>query len=295
MTVMRLTEGAGGETIQRREGSELLPIVPILADKETVKTASMFRKSPPDGRGYVPPVDEDAYELMAEARKMADLSRVIIDFSDDFVPPHPIMWETLDHFILCGDRIAQDSAGLAVLRDWLFRGGRLCIFLDRTSPETVASILGHGATIQVVDRVELDEFTIEEVLHPEGHRPFDRRRFEQPVELLRVLAEEVEVQCRVNGWPAAFWKKAGNGEVLFLTLGPSGWRPAQIPAGGDPAPEFVEPAYRDHHCLRLVAQRFFQPRSPSPSYRRSHKRCSRRRSDIAFPAGDWPQGCLVST
>lgn len=265
LTVMKLIERNGQEMIQRREGDELLPVTPLLADKEQVKTASIFRKGEPNGQGVVPDLDTDAYELMATARQLADLSRVIIDFHDDFAPPHPVMWETLDQVVLSGDRILQDSAGLAVLRDWLYRGGRLCIFLDRTSTETVAAILGHGNSIRVVDRVELDEFTIEDVLQPEGHRQIDRRKFEQPIELVRVLADDVEVHCRVNGWPAAFWKKTGNGEILFLTLGPRGWYPAQVPEGGNASPEFNESSFRDNHTLRSLAVRFYQARPSEPA------------------------------
>ena len=264
MTTLAILESSGGEMIKRRTGQDLLPNVPILADREAVKTAAIFRRAFPDGRGYVADLDNDAYELMATARQLSDLSRVIITLSDDFSPPHPVMWESLHQFILCGDRIMEDSAGLAVLRDWLFRGGRLCVFLDRTSPETVAAILGHGDTFRIVDRVELDEFTIEDTWQTGTGAISDRRRFETPVELVRVIAEGVDVHTRVNGWPAAFWKPAGNGEVLFITLAPDGWRPSQIRPGDEGLAENNDAKFRGQAALQSVASRFFQPRPAEP-------------------------------
>lgn len=264
MTTLALLDSSSGEMIKRRTGQELLPNVPILADKETVKTAAIFRKAFPDGRGYIAELDNDAYEMMAIARELAELPRVIITLSDDFSPPHPIMWESLHQFILCGDRIMEDSAGLAVLRDWLFRGGRLCVFLDRTSPETVAAILGHGDTYREVDRVQLDDFTIEDTWQTATGTISDQRRFETPVEFVRVIAEGVDVHTRVNGWPAAFWKQAGSGEVLFITLAPDGWRPNQIRQGDENLPENKEAKFREQRTLRSLASRFYQPRPAEP-------------------------------
>jgi hypothetical protein len=50
---------------------------------------------------------------------------------------------------------------MAMLRGWVRDGGRLWIALDAVAPETVEAILGHDSGIEVVDRVEIDRFTVE--------------------------------------------------------------------------------------------------------------------------------------
>ena len=46
---------------------------------------------------------------------------------------------------------------------------------------------------------------------------------EIPVEMVRVLVDSDDVQFRVNGWPAAFWCRAGHGEVLLTTVDARAW------------------------------------------------------------------------
>jgi hypothetical protein len=261
-----LLEANGREVIRQREGAELMGTLPLRADLEPIKPVGIYRNPTVDSHGNTTVQDVDAYELMAQARQYTEYSRVIMEFTDDFVPQHPAMWETVDQIILCGDRIVEDSQGLAVLRDWLFRGGKLCVFLDRTNPETIAAILGHGESYQVVDRVELDEFTIEDESGITGRQVKERRRFENPVELVRVVASDrTEVHCRVNGWPAAFWQQAGNGEVLFIALGPDGWRPAPIVPGWESLPENTDPEFRNDMAIRSIGFRFYRPRSVEPN------------------------------
>jgi hypothetical protein len=66
----------------------MLPSLPLLADIEGIKTVGIFRKNDSGPLGIDRDPDEDAYELMAQAREFAEYGRVIMGFVDDFVPPH---------------------------------------------------------------------------------------------------------------------------------------------------------------------------------------------------------------
>lgn len=261
MTLLSLRDSPQGEIIERRPGLELLRSSMLTIDREPVKTAALYRKPLPDQRGAVHDADEDAYEWVAEARKLAGLSRIVMEFSDDFVPSHVAMWDSLDQVILCSDRIVDDSAGLANLRDWLHRGGQLCVFLDRVTADTIAALVGNSISFQVVDRVELDEFTIENTITWDPGRTRDKRRFEQPVELVRVVTDVADIHSRVNGWPAAFRQRVGSGEILFVALGPRGWIPPPIQPGQEKLPENTDVDFRTSGALQYVAERFFQPRA----------------------------------
>ena len=178
--------------------------------------------------------------------------------------------DALDHLVIASDRIAEDVAALVAVRRWLAGGGRLWIMLDEVAPDTAFAILGDGFTSQIVDRVDLTELTVQ--YHRRGAKPEDGERLpykrpgeplEDPVSLVRVFVRDAEVTHTVGEWPAAFWQKAGNGVVLFTTLGPRGWYRPRIE--GDP---------RAKHSLMpqgsiatkpyvLLSQRFLESRQPA--------------------------------
>jgi hypothetical protein len=140
--------------------------------------------------------------------------------NDRFLPPTPEGWDAIGHLVIAGDRLADDAAGQAALRQWIAGGGRVWIQLNSTPPETVRSLLGDAFRVEVVDRVALstlpDEFT-------RGVPVEAEHELEQQVELVRVLVDGAEVLSEVHGWPTSFAIGFGRGEVLVTTLGPRGW------------------------------------------------------------------------
>ncbi len=248
---MRLTETDDAETYQNVADETKIPSQPLLLDHEQSKAGMMFHRDPPNTFPSTASIDEDAYEAVYKARESATSSRITIQFTADFLPPYPTALESLDQMVISGDRILNDSAGLANLRHWLQRGGRIWIMLDTTSMETVTALLGNEARCAVIDRVELNEFQMEEFGDDQRNTTgptAESWSSETPVELLRVFPGTDDVQCRIDGWPVAFWQSVGDGEVLFTTLGPRGWV-----ASGDPT-----------HGLTSVARRFFQSSEARP-------------------------------
>ena len=236
----------------------------VAIDREVIKCAALYRKVRPDVFGKVADIDADAYETFLRAKQTVDTSRIVMEFTDDLIPSHASMWDSLDQFVLCSDRIVDDSVGIANLRNWVQRGGHLWVFLDRVQPSTVEAIVGHSLCYQVVDRVELDEFAIEGFRSLDSAQARDNRRFEKPVEFVRVVTDSPDVPCRVNHWPAAFYQRVGAGEVLFVALGPRGWLPAPIRPGDEQLPESNQPEFRGAGALEDLAKHFFLIRPDPP-------------------------------
>lgn len=147
----------------------------------------------------------------------------LIDLRQDFLPPTPYALDGLHQLIIASDRIRQDSSGIARIRSWIHQGGRAWIMLDQVDPTFVRELLGDSASYTPIDTVELNGFTIKNhasLSTPENEEVWSQ---EEPATLHRVIVESAEVTSSVDGWPIAFWKRVGKGEVVFTTLSHSGW------------------------------------------------------------------------
>jgi len=142
--------------------------------------------------------------------------------ADRLLPAGEECLQSLDQLVIADSRFIDDGAGLVAIRRWLFGGGRLWVMLDRVDPLVLERLLGDESLCQVIDRVGLTTVRLE-VKAPNGSVAREIHEHEQPVEFVRVLASEVEVACRIDGWPAAFWKSCGEGRLLVTTLAPKGW------------------------------------------------------------------------
>ena len=72
-------------------------------------------------------------------------------------PPLPEAFDGIDHLVLASNRLADDPVGVRAVRQWLMRGGRLWVLLDRVDPDVLAPLLGDALDFQVVDRVSLTQ------------------------------------------------------------------------------------------------------------------------------------------
>ena len=245
-SIMRINESDGVETFAENALDTHITDQPLLLDYLETKSGLLLPRGIQDESRSSSAVEWDVYETAHKARQSAVDSRVMIDFGEDFMPPFPTTLNSLDQMVISGDRILDDSAGLANLRHWLQRGGRIWIMLDHTSMETVTALLGDKASCSVVDRVELNEFQLVDESDTQdlsSEPAVESWSSEIPVEMLRVFPGTDDIHCRVDGWPVAFWQKVGDGEVLFTTLGARGWVKS-----GEPTP-----------ALCSVARRFFLP------------------------------------
>lgn len=162
-------------------------------------------------------------DLVLAARSQTALSLRTSYFYESPLPFYgPESLEALDCLVIADSRILGEPAALAAVRRWLHSGGRLWVLLDQVDPQVLQALVGDQFACQVVDRVGLTQVKIE--AGPAGATvPEEAAEYEEPVELVRVVASDIDVLYTVQGWPAALLKRFGDGQLLVTTLAPDGW------------------------------------------------------------------------
>lgn len=221
----------------------------------------------------------NAIDLIASCRIKQVLSRRISSLTDAIFVPGEESLEALEHLVIADSRPMHDAAGLGAIRRWLFAGGHLWVMLDQVDPVLLEMLLGDEFHCESVDRVSLTHVQIEPGIA--GSRTTrSETDYDEPVEMVRVLASNVDVAYTVNGWPAAFWKNCGEGRLLVTTLGSRGWmqpRPPMIPNTGrgqgaraTPAPPPSAVALEGttskvpNEPMSEIAAEFLMPRKAAP-------------------------------
>ncbi len=222
--------GNAGESLTREESGQMLHsgIFPAQGRMPVTGMITSLEPSTPDEVNW-------AYDLVVAVRYEQRLSRRLDHLGDHFFAPDDVSLGLLDHLVIADDRVLEDPAGLAAIRRWVHGGGRLWVMASQVHPQVLERILGDEWSFQVVDRVGLTTVRIEPIVE-QGMPPRIETEYDQPVDLVRVVASGVEVSYTVNGWPAAFWKPLGAGKILVTTLAPEGWMRARLASDPQPAP-----------------------------------------------------------
>jgi len=170
------------------------------------------------------PAGEEAVQLLQTFRHAARMKSLHVEMVQDrFLPPMFEGFDGVDCFVVAGRRIADDPAGARALRSWIEQGGTAWVMLDLTDPDVVARLLGDSLLFQVVDRTSIVRSQIISLAlgSKEQSHPLE---FDRPVDVVRVLVTaEDQVLQTINGWPAAFFRPFGRGQVLFTTVGARAW------------------------------------------------------------------------
>ena len=180
---------------------------------------------------------QDLYDSITDLREISVTSEQdlgVASLSDFFLPTSPTALDSTDQILIAGDRILSDTTSIRQLRAWLRSGGRMWVMLDKLDHDSVERLLGDSVCFSVVDEVELNSFELLEVAAHETAMKMTAESWssDRPVKMLRVMTDCKDVHSRINGWPVAFWKDVGQGEVLFTTLGPRGWFNRRAPLRG---------------------------------------------------------------
>ena len=253
---MLLDASEGSGTIVRSEDGRMLEGGLLPADRRPILTKMISDR---DHKS-----DSAVREVAIAARISTGRSRLISEFHDAHLPETSPELQGMDQLILSGDHVAEDISGLAAIRRWLHSGGRLWVMLDQLEPETVGLLLGESFDSQFVDRVSLTDVRLEGVGDQEEFSTSATRSFEEPVDLVRMIVSDVDVDYTVNGWPAAFWQKTGHGEILFTTLGARGWMRSRKPSDPKPRDAQFTSSFVGVKPMQMLSDRFFQPRRTSP-------------------------------
>ncbi len=180
----------------------------------------------------------DTFDLAIACRLNEGQSRQIALPSSLELASDEYNLQALDHLILASSRLADDAGAVASVRRWLFGGGSLWVMLDRTDPRILELLLGDRFNGAVVDRVGLTTVRINKAVTDGSKPPVEVTDYETPVDFVRLAVQDVDVSYEVEGWPAAFWMKCGNGRLLVTTLGARAW---SVPRAGGSASQPANP------------------------------------------------------
>ena len=205
-------------------------------------------------------IDDGENEMCSDTvvamRLVRNVTRRVAALSGNFLPSTIEGLQGLDQLVLCSNRIANDSAGLSAVREWVHSGGRLWIMLDRVNADTVSALLGDGLTFQEVDRARLTKFTVNSywpgVVSETGHE----LEFVEPVEFARVVAPHGEIMHKIDGWPASFFLNVGRGRVLCTTLAARAWIRPRLPSDPKVTDVLRDSRYLANECLTELAFEF---------------------------------------
>ena len=224
-SVLRVVETDDGLVLSHAKGEQLISESILPLDPIELHTGAIFGQALPGHPYTTSQPDDEAYETIVAARMLYNGERKILSLDGQFSPPYPEAYDALDQLVVCSDRFATDSGGLAAMRSWIARGGRAWIMLDLVDMDAIRALLGNATPCDIVDRVELTEFTIETPNSATVRaEPSEEWSAEVPVEFVRVMTDSVRVYSSIDGWPAAFSIPFGNGDVVITTLAARGWR-----------------------------------------------------------------------
>jgi hypothetical protein len=225
LTTMQLKETERGEEFKANAVGMPKGKRRLLLSSEAYRTGTMLapRINTLDAEYQAGVISKTLYAISDSKRSGAqDLG--MVDLNRGFIPPTSKPLDPLDQLIIADDAVLADTVGVRRIRAWLNNGGRLWIMADRVSPESVQKLIGDAMCYGVVDEVELNDFQIRvRAVHSSSQDDFTDMSFDNPIRMSRVVVDTDDVVCDIDGWPAAFWKQVGQGEVLFTTLGARGW------------------------------------------------------------------------
>jgi len=226
VSILNFEESDGESTLQRKRGEQLVAKT-ILKLATTNLNIGLIEDRPIQSQDSDPNAGPDvAYEIVDAVRNShkggSTLSKLLSE--SQFLPPFPAAYEGIDQLILTTDRLSTDSGGIAAVRSWIFNGGHAWIMADRVDLESVRMLLGNAAPYELIDRIELNEFSIF-TPRPAGSDLPEEEVWssDEPVDFLRVAATSVDVHSSIDGWPASFSIPMGKGRVFFTTLAARGW------------------------------------------------------------------------
>ncbi len=256
------TDGTDRLILPRGEERVRSRVVPYRPREPYTSVLLDHQEFPPRRPGALPPApleNDDTLTLLRTFRAARELSPVITIAPHTPLPPTPDPFGGIDHFVVAGNRIADDPAGLASLRQWLERGGYVWVMLDRVNLDAVAPLLGDAVDFQVIDRVGLTDFQIDThaIVRTPGTEVF-RQRHERPVDFVRVLLPRDErPRHTIDGYPVWFTRSLGRGTIIFSTLGPRGWhRPRTRQDGPSPYAETFPDLPVPLQALEAVGDQF---------------------------------------
>lgn len=246
---------AGSDTVIKDRNGKFLSDYPLRQKKKGAVTGVVNRLGDP---GISFPGQVSVSDLVETTRLERNLLFNTVFLTNPALPASAAELDVLDQLVLGDDRLMTDAAALSALRNWLTAGGHLWVLLDRVDPQLMENLLGDDWTTGVVDRVDLTSFEI--VTGPLGGPDVRwQASHDHAVSFVRVFTSGTEVAYSIDGWPAAFWQRCGQGQILVTTLAADGWLSPRTPRDPPPAAGHGrQTRYLPIPALNVLAQRFYE-------------------------------------
>ena len=177
-----------------------------------------------------------SYEFATAARVDAASSRVSSSYEGQALPLNQLQWNGLDLFVIAEPTPLRDPAAVQAMREFMARGGRVWVMLDKVPSALVRPLLGMGQAFEEVDRVELNDFTVETASYANQLAEQDRTiSSDRDLPMVRIVQSGGRVTHQVDGWPIALSMNIGYGQLVITTLDSFVWIHArEQQPGGDP-------------------------------------------------------------
>ncbi|QDT08505.1 hypothetical protein [Planctomycetes bacterium K23_9] len=220
LTSIRIGESEDVETFQANSIGEPIVKRSLMLSKPGAQVAVLSQPAP--GKkpvaGDLQSVVDAIYQMRDQSDSGFDRGE-LVNYVGSFLPPQTQSLDSLDQLILIDEGFLYDSTAAARVGQWLRDGGRLWVMLDRMKPDSVRRLLGDQSCFSSFDRVELNQFQIDQLNRTTGHIVESSQwSSDTPVAMVRGTADADQIVCAIDGWPAAFTKVIGNGEALFTTI-----------------------------------------------------------------------------
>jgi len=214
---------------------------------------SAINARPDDHRSAIVSSDDRAvsdvtWRLFQAARLASNKTQTVSPLRPDRFPENILGLDAADSILVARKSLDLSMTQREALRQWVAEGGHLWVMLDVCDEQTLADVLGDVWTFHVVDRQSVNH------LHLSGADVDLKASYEDPVDTVRVLAEDAQTLLEANGWPAALRKKVGRGEVIVTTVGAKAWFDEQSKAVNAAMEVVSRP---------LFADRFYRDIAPS--------------------------------
>lgn len=168
-----------------------------------------------------PAMDLASQRLVQAMRYATSGSASVVTVLSSELTAHPECLDGVDQLAIADPDLPSMPMACDAIRMWIQRGGRAIIFVERTGPEVVRSLLGDSLPISSAGETTANEITLD--LNPDYPSPqysvrSVTRTFDEPVRYVRVFADAGETVWSIDGWPAAIRRDVGSGGVLVTMV-----------------------------------------------------------------------------
>lgn len=168
--------------------------------------------------------DSEALDVLTGVlREEAGYAAMGVSFSADQLDGYPESLESLEQLLITSQTLHHFPEACDAIRVWMQRGGKAWILLDQCGVQVAQALLGESLPLTYIDETSSNAVTFDRNAEHAGLTETDmqlQREFEEPVRMVRVVADAGKTLWTVDGWPAVIELPVGQGTVLLTTVAP---------------------------------------------------------------------------